>query len=148
MAAPVQRGKAAIHGVAGTIDVIVYPIAQKLQETQNWDEEAIKDAEGFTVALLARDEHGMLNIGLKYVGDTAAHAALPVTTAGTLGQPFFAPYASVTLSAFTFAGLNAVWQVVTGTSFDAENTKVADGDYKLRRWADATQNTLLNTTPS
>lgn len=149
MAAPItQRGKAAIHGVAGTIDVIVYPVQQKLKMTQQFDEEIGKDVDGGDAWWIARNERGELSIGLKFVGDTAAHAAAPVSSAGTLGQPFLAPYATVTLSAFALAALNGAYQNISGTDLDMENTKVADGDYKLRRYADSTQNTAATTAPS
>lgn len=145
---PVLRGLASIHGVVGTFDVLVYPLQQKLQMTQNFEEEAVKDANGFTAALLARDEHGMLNIGVKFTADTAAHAATPTTGTSTMGQPFLLPYQTVTLSGFALAAINNTFQNVTGTSLDMENSKVADGDYKLRLWANSTQNTSLTTAPS
>lgn len=151
MAAPItQRGKAAIHGVAGTIDVIVYPVQQKLKMTQHFDEEIGKDEDGGDAWWIARNERGELDIGLKFVGDTAAHAATPVTDAdkSTLGQPFLQPYQTVTLSDFALAALNGAYQNISGTDLDMENTKVADGNYKLRRYADSTQNTSATTSPS
>lgn len=150
MSAPIfQRGKAAIHGVAGTFDVIVYPIQQKVKMTQTFDEEIVKDVDGGDVAWIARNERGEFNVGVKFLADTAAHAATPVsTTISSLGQPFLAPYATVTLSTFVLSALNGAYQNISGTEYDAENVKIADGDYKLRRYADPTQNTLATTAPS
>lgn len=148
MATIIARGKATVNGVTGAIDVLVYPVQQKIRATQNFEEEAGKDVIGFTAWLLARDEKVEGTYGVKFVGDTAAHAKVPCTAAGLLGQPFFAPFASLTFSGFDMAVMNGVWQIISGTELDLENVKVADGDYKVRRWADATQNTALNTAPS
>ena len=65
-----------------------------------------------------------------------------------MGQPFLLPYQTVILSTFALAAINNTFQNVTGTSLDMENSKVADGDYKLRLWANSTQNTSLTTAPS
>lgn len=144
----IARGKATVNGVAGAIDVLVYPVQQKFKATQNFEEEAGKDVIGFTAWLLARDEHAQGTYGVKFVGDTAAHAKVPVSSAGLLGQPMFAPYTSLTFSGFDMAVMNGVWQIISGSELDQENVKVADGDYKIRKWADSTQNTNLNTAPS
>lgn len=152
MASVTFRGKAAIEGVAGAIDVVVYPTAQTLKGTQQYDEEIIKDEHGFDVSWVSRNEHMMLEIGLKFLGDTAAHAAIPMQNSGsqvsTLGQPFLKPYQTMVLSGFALAALNGTYQNITGTTMDFANTKVADGDYKLRRYADSTQNTGATTAPS
>lgn len=148
MANIIARGKATVNGVTGAIDVMIYPVQQKIRASQMFEEEAGKDVTGFTAWLLARDEKAEGTYGVKFVGDTAAHAKTPVTSAGLLGQPFFAPYTSLTFSGFDMAVMNGVWQIISGTELDMENVKVADGDYKVRKWADATQNTLLNTVPS
>ena len=152
MATIVQRGKGLVAGVAGTFDVIVYPIQQKLDFTQEWDEEMLKDVNGFTMALVGRDEKIVGNVGLKFVADTNEDAQTPMSaTTGVLsnfGQPVLSVYQNITLSTFKFAAINGVWQNISGSKFDLENTKVADGDYKIRAWADTTQRTLMTTTPS
>jgi hypothetical protein len=152
MATIVQRGKGVVAGVTGTVNVFVWPIQQKLDFTQEWDEELLKDVNGFTMAAIGRDEKIVGDIGLKFVADSNADAAVPMSTgAGVLsnfGQPMLSPYQNIILSGFKMAALNGTWQNISGTKLDQENTKVADGTYKLRAWADSTQNTLMTTTPS
>lgn len=156
-----SRGKATVNGVPGTFNVILYPIQQKYGMTQSWEEETGMDVSGGIAWLLARNEKGDLDLGVKFVDKSSvtllANAIIPISTASsglansTLGQPFLAPYASVTISGVVSAGgmaaIEGLYQCISGTKFDAEGNKVSDGDYKLRKWADSTQNTLLNTVP-
>lgn len=140
MPSVVFRGKAALEGIAGTFDVIVYPVAQTGKLSQNFEEEIVKDVHGFDAAWLARNEHELFDVGMKVLGDTAAHAAA--------GAAFLAPFATVTLSAFTATVFNGAYQLISGGDIDLGNTKVADINFKLRKYADATQNTSATTTPS
>lgn len=147
-----QRGLANINGVAGSIDIVVYPLSQKIKTTQQWERELIKDVKGGDCASIDRNEHVSLSIGVKFMGDTAAHAAAPMSTgAGVLsaiGQPFLAPSAILTFSGFALAALNGTWIHDPGSELDMENVKVADGDLKMRRYADSTQQTLMTSSPS
>jgi hypothetical protein len=90
----------------------------------------------------------MFSISMKMLADTQAHSILPVSSAGSLGQPFLGPFATVTLSGFDLACLNTTFQNQSGAQLDLGNTKVADLKYELKRYADATQNTAAITTPS
>lgn len=139
MAAVVFRGKAALEGIVGTFDVILYPVAQTGKLTQNFEEEIVKDVHGFDAAWLARNEHHMFDVGMKLLGPTATNAAA--------GAAFLAPFATVTLSGFTAGLFNAAYQLVSGGDIDLGNTKVGDINFKLRKYADATQNTSAVTTP-
>lgn len=140
MASVVFRGKAAVEGIAGTFDVITYPVAQTGKLTQNFEEEIVKDVHGFDGAWLARNEHELFDVGMKILGDTAAHAAT--------GGAFLAPFATVTLSGFTLTVLNGAYQLVSGGDIDLGNTKVGDISFKLRKYADSTQNTAATSTPT
>lgn len=158
MAAPtvVIRGKAAIEGIAGTFDAILYALQQTGKMTNNFEEEIIKDVHGYDAVWLARNEHVTLDISLKLVGDTAAHAAIPATTiagpptatVSNIGQPFLTPFSAVTLSGFPISGFNGVFQVVSGFDVDLANTKVGDLNIKLRAYANADQRTASTTTPT
>lgn len=140
MASVVKRGKASVEGIPGSIDVIVYPVSQTGKMTQNFEEEIIKDTHGFDAAWLARNEHQTFDLAMKLLGDTQAHAIT--------GGAFLAPYATVTLSGFDLTILNGAYQNLTGSDIDLGNTKVGDISFKLRKYADSTQNTLATTTPS
>lgn len=140
MATVVQRGKAAVTGIAGTIDVVVFPVAQTANVTHNFEEEIVKDVAGFDAAWVARNTHKLADFKFKALGDTAAHAATGLT--------FIAPFATVTLSGFTTGELNTTWQNISGASIDLNNTSVADFATKFRCYTDSTQNTLSQTTPS
>ena len=140
MASVVKRGKASIEGVVGTFDVILYPVAQSIKLTQNFNEEIVQDIHGFDAAWLARNEHNTYDLGMKILGDTAAHAAT--------GGAFLAPYATVTITASDLTVLNGAYQLVNGSEIDLGNTKVGDISFKLRKYADSTQNTSATSTPS
>ena len=139
MASAIQRGKAALLGIAGTIDLVVYPVAQSATFTQNFEEEVVKDVNGFDTAWIARNLHYLADFKFKMLGDTAAHAG---------GVTMIAPYATVTLSTFALADLNATYQNISGQAFDLSNTSVADFATKFRKYGDTTQNTLSQTTPA
>jgi len=140
MATVIQRGKAAVTGIAGAIDLVVYPVAQSANLTHNFEEEVVKDTSGFDAAWVARNTHKLADFKFKALGDTAAHAAA--------GLAFITPFATVTLSGFTTAELNTTWQNISGASIDLNNTSVADFATKFRCYVDSTQNTLSQTTPS
>jgi len=140
MATITKRGKANVEGIAGTIDVIVYPVAQTGDMEMNFEEEIIKDVRGFDTAWLARNNHYLSNFAFKLLGDTAAHAAA--------GGVFLAPFATVTLSGFDLAAFNGTYQNISGQKIDLGNTKVSDLNTKFRQYDDSTQNTLSQTTPS
>jgi len=163
MAAPtvIVRGKAVIEGVAGAFDAILYALQQTGKANQAFNLEEIPDEHGYDIAWIARNEHMTCDWALKLVGDTAAHAAIPATTvaysAGTagaavssLGQPFLAPLSCVS---FTAAGttppaFTGKYQIISGCDVDIANTKVSDLNLKLRRYANADQNTAMNTVPA
>lgn len=142
----VFRGKAAVEGTPVTFDALLYNIAQSAKSTQNFDMEEIKDGHGYDVAWLMRNEHSTFDASLKLVADTAAHSIIPATAVSTtsavssLGQPFLAPGSTITLSGFTVVGLNGLYQVLSGGDIDLGNAKVADLNIKLRKYANATQN--------
>lgn len=152
MAAIAQKGKGVVAGFPGTFDVMIYVTQQKGDITQHFDESSGKDVLGFTQWLNGRDERAEMEIDIEFIGATNENAQAPMSTSSgvlsTLGQPLLSPFEAVTLSTFTMAALNGVWQTMPGCKFDMENISIGKGRYKLRRWADSTQNTLLNQTPT
>jgi len=141
MSAPVaiKRGLASVTGIVGTIDLVVYPVAQSGNSTQNWEEEVVKDTLGFDTAWISRNLHYLADFKFKMLGDTAAHAK---------GVTFIAPLATVTLTGFDLADINGTYQNMSGSQIDLNNTSVADFSTKFRKYGDATQNTLSQTTPT
>lgn len=139
MATAVKRGLASVTGIVGSIDLVVYPVAQSATSTQNWDEEVIKDATGFDAAWIARNLHYLADFKFKMLGDTAAHAK---------GVTFLAAFATVTLSGFDLSDINGTYQNISGAQIDLNNTSVADFATKFRKYGDSTQNTSSQTTPS
>lgn len=142
MAAPTVtvRGKAAVEGVVGTFTVILYPLQQSLKVSHDFEEETVKDAHGFDAAWLARNEKYHLDIGMKLVGDTVAHAKA--------GAAFSTPYTKITISGADVAVLNGDWHIVSGADIDLGNTKVGDINFKLRQYTNTDQNTAATTTPT
>jgi hypothetical protein len=140
MATLTKRGLASVTGVTGTFDVIIYPVQQTVKGSHAFEEEIVKDVQGQDTAWIARNEHIMLDVMMKLLGDTAAHAAT--------GAAFLAPLAVVTLSGFTPAYLNTTFEVVPGSDISQVNTATGDISFKLRRYVDSQQNTLAATVPS
>ena len=140
MATLTVRGKATLSGSTASFDVSLYPVQQSMKMNQEFEEEIIKDAVGQDTAWLARNEKWMGDIAMKLLGDTAAHAQA--------GAAFLAPLAIVTITSCLCTAWNSTWQVVNGADISLVNDKVGDIAFKLRRYADATQNTLAGTTPS
>lgn len=156
MAAPtvVFRGLAAVEGVAGTFDAILFAVTQTLKGTQNFEEEVIKDVHGYDAAWLFRNENASLDAMLKLMGDSAADAKIPATAVSTtaiisaLGQPFLSPGTVITLSGFTLSALNGVWQLISGGDFDLANTKVGEITLKARKYANSNQEAAIANIPS
>ena len=135
-----RRGKASVEGINGAIDVIVYPVAQSANINFNFDEEVIKDNNGYDAAWLARNAHYLADFKFKVIADTAAHAQGACV--------FLAPFATVVLSDFVSASINGSYQNISGGTIDLANTSVADLGTKFRRYDNATQATASVTTPT
>lgn len=138
--AQVVRGKASVHGVAGSFDVILYPVAQSMRFSQNFELDIAKDNQGDDAAWRTSNETYDLDMGMKLLGDTIAHAKA--------GAAMLAPLAAVAVSSGDAAIANGTYQVMNGAEIDLGNTKIGDITFKLRRYANSTQNTLFTTTPS
>lgn len=140
MATLTVRGKASLSGNTATFDVILYPVQQSMKINQEFDEEIVKDAVGQDCAWLARNEKYMGDIAMKLIGSSAANAQA--------GAAFLGPLAIVTISSCLCTAWNTTWQIVPGADIALSNDKVGDIAFKLRRYADSTQNTLAAATPS
>jgi len=139
MATEIKRGKASVTGIVGTFTVILYPVAQSGTLAQTYEEEIVKDEKGFDAAWVARNLHYLADFKFKMLGDTVAHAT---------GVTMIAPFATVTLSAFTLSDFNGSYQNISGQQIDLNNTSVADYATKFRKYDDSTQNTAALATPS
>jgi hypothetical protein len=152
-----MRGQATFEGIAGTFDVIVSGVAgqQTGKASQEYETERITDVHGGEISTVARNEKMTLDVTLKFLGSSQAVAAAPLngSVASLLGQPFLLPLQTVNLSGFAPLGsgtfsFNGQFRAMTGGDADLSNVKVGDFSLKLERFANAAQNTLLNTTPS
>lgn len=135
----VKRGLASVSGVVGLFDVIIYPVAQSGKLTESYDKEVIKNVKGSDVSALGRNETYAGDFAMKLLGDTDTHAKA--------GAALLAPLAVVTLSGFEVAAFNGAYTVEPGGSIDLGNTKVGDIEFKLMRYTDADQNTLMTSIP-
>lgn len=139
MATEIKRGKAQVSGIVGSVDLVVYAVAQSGTLTQNTESEVVKDQIGFDCAWRDTNLHYLADFKFKVLGDTVAHAK---------SLTFIAPLATVTLSAFDLADFNGTYQNLSGAQIDLANTSIADFAAKFRKYGDATQNTLSQTTPT
>lgn len=138
--ANVLRGKAQVHGVVGSFDVILYPVAQSMRFSQGFDLDIAKDNMGDDAAWRTSNEIYDVDLACKLLGDTLAHAKA--------GAAMLAPLAAVVITSGDAAIMNGTYQVMNGGEIDLGNTKIGDITFKLRRYANSSQNTVFTTTPS
>lgn len=141
MATIIAKGKAQIDGIVGTFNVFSpVPTPQTARCSTQGEEQTEKDNLGFDNAWRVRNLRYETDVTFLLQGTTAANAI----ASGAV----VAPLTKVTLSGFDLAVFNGDWQLMLGQEWDLGNTKAATMNVKLRRYADATQNTLAGTTPS
>lgn len=137
------RGKAQVSGSKITVDVILYPIANSLELTQNWDEDILKDEIGDDYAVRAHNE--------KYEGDLGMIAVDKSSTSlianAQTGAAFLTPLTTCTITTCLVAAWNSTYQLMPGNKIAQGNDTHGKISYRLRKWADSTQNTLMQTTP-
>lgn len=145
------RGKAQIAGLLslnGTtpmlFDVILYPMPQSMKLSQEFDEDIVQDELGDDCAWRARNEKYMGDVSMKLMDKSVTSTLANAKT----GAAFFSPYQIVTISNVAVAAWNTTWQIISGGGIDQDNTKVGDITFRLRRYANATQNTLAATIPT
>jgi hypothetical protein len=143
------RGKAQIAGLlssdgtAVTFDVILYPMPQSMKLSQEFDEDITASEIGDDCAWRARNEKYTGDLGMKLMDKSATSLIANART----GAAFLAPYAIVTITKSSVSAWNSTYQNVSGGSIDQDNMKIGDISFRLRRYADSTQNTLAATTP-
>ena len=170
--APVFRGSAIVAGINESItyDVVVAAatansagnnaLTQSIKGTQSWDEEVIKDNQGYDAVWLFRNEHEMVDVDMYFVSTTAASAKLPVATvtysAGTAGAsisglgtaPFLGAGSVINIAAGDVTAFNGLFQVQSGGDCTLTNTGAWKYTLKLKKYATTAQNTAFATTPT
>jgi hypothetical protein len=150
--ATVYRGRAEFAGCAMVLDVILWAddAIQDATLTQQYEVEEIKDSRGATIAKQASNESHDLEVNMKLIGDTKANArAINSVAAGGFLPPLQSVAISQPSSGDQMPGsFIGTWQCKPGQKISAKNAACGDLSLPLMKWADATQNTLLNTTPS
>lgn len=132
------KGKATVETAVGAMDAYAGVTNETVRAAQNWDEETVKDAEGKDQTWVPRNEHITLDVTVKLTGASIAAAKAAAV--------FLAPYAAVVLSGFDLSWLNATWQYIGGAAIDLSDAKYGGATIKLRKYADAAQQTAATTT--
>lgn len=135
------RGKAQISGVSGTVTVSAVAwtlLKESVKLTNTFDEDIIKDETANDAAWRASNEKDEGDIGLRLVdtGTPSTQANIELFTAA------LTPYATIVLSGFKPAAFNGSFQNVSGRDLSLTNTTAGSGSLKLRKYTDATQQTL------
>lgn len=141
------RGKAQVVGVSGTLtiaSVVLYAMKQSMKLSQDFQEDIVADEQGNDCAWRAYNEKYNGDIGMRLVDNETPGS---VANAKALAA-FLAPYAIITITLCDVAAWNTTWQNVSGGDIDLQNTAAGSMSLKLRRYADATQNTLAATIPA
>lgn len=143
------RGYAQVAGTSGTLTinaVVVYPLKESMRYTQQFEEDIIKDEQGNDAAWRAFNEKYEGDIGMRIVhtgtGGTSTFANAKALVA------LLTPYQIVTISACDISSWNTTWQVIPGSDVNLTNTTAGGMTWRLRRYADSTQNTLAATVPA
>ena len=144
MASEVQNGLAYIHGIkndgnAITIEGYATFTLDSAKAGHKFKLESVEDENGFDAALVATNAHYEMDI--QWMPSGASKSAALATAV------FLAPLAKVTLAHFGVSSFNGDWIYVGDMSIDLSH-KQAKMSIKLRRYADASQNTSLTTTVS
>ena len=141
------RGKAQVAGVSGTLTIaaaVLYALKESMKMTHDFEEDIIKDEEGNDTAWRAFNEKFMGDIGMRLV-----HTGTPSTFAlANALAAALTPYAIVTIADCDIAAWNTTWQVISGGDTGLTNTTAGSMTFKLRRYADTTQNALAATEPA
>ena len=140
----VFRGKAQVTGSLMVADVILYPTAESLDLDHDFEMDIVQDEGGDDQAWRSRNEKYNGDVGMVLVdkssSSTIAHAQA--------GAAFFAPFAVLTISTCLVAAWNTTFVIMPGSKITQKNNDTGKIMFKLRRYADSTQNTLFATTPS
>jgi len=134
----VYKGKAVVESAVGALDAYAGVTNESVRALQNWEEEVVKDDRGRDMTWIPRNEHILLDVTVKLTGASQAAAKAAAV--------FLAPYAPVVLSGFDLGWLNATWQYVGGATIDLSDTKAGGSTIKLRKYANAAQQTAATTT--
>ncbi len=138
------RGKAQISGVSGTVTVAAAAwslLKESVKLTNTFEEDIIKDETGNDAAWRASNERDEGDIGLRLVdtGSPSSQANIETFCAA------LTPYATITLSGFKPARFNGTFQNASGADSTLSNTTAGSMSLKLRKYTDATQQTLSTT---
>lgn len=143
MALEIQHGLAQVHGIRNngtpiSITGVATFLLDSAKATHKFDMEAGKDELGFDANLTAVNPHVEFDIAFRPAGaDRDAAEAVAA---------FLEPLATVTLANFALDEFNGDCIYVGDGQIDLSSGKAATQSLKLRKYKDATQNTLLTTT--
>lgn len=132
------KGMATVETCVGAMDGYAGVTNESARAAQNWEEEVIKDDEGKDQTWVPRNENITLDVTVKLTGSSIANAKAAAV--------FLSPYAAVVLSGFDLSWLNATWQYIGGSTIDLTDVKYGGATIKLRKYADAAQQTAATTT--
>ncbi len=141
------RGRAQVAGVSGTFSApaAFYPLKESMKFSHAFEEVIIKDQQGNDASWRAFNEKFEGDIGMRLViispGSNTAAAAAALAAQLT-------PYQVVTITGCDISAWNTSYQVVSGSDIGTTNTTAGSMSWKLRRYVDATQNTLAATVPT
>ena len=132
------KGKALVETAVGALDAYAGVTNESLKAAHAWEEEIVKDDSGKDMSWVPRNEHVILDVTVKLTGASISAAKSAAV--------FLAPYAAVVLSGFDLSWMNATWQYIGGSSIDLADVKHGGATVKLRKYADAAQQTAATTT--
>lgn len=139
-----KRGKASVSGIAGSFDVILYPVAQSMKFSHKIELKKTQDNFGDDAAWKWNNEMIDGDWAMKLLGDTGAGSEAHAKS----GAAFLVPGALITCTGFDPAFLNTTWVYMGDGTIDLKNDDVGDISFKVTRYVDNTQNTSFSTAPS
>ena len=137
------RGKAQVAGTKFTADVILYPIANDLELNQDFATDVVLDEQGDDYSKRAHNEKYVGDLGMVLVDKSASSTAANAQA----GAAFLTPLATVNITACDVAGWIGAYTLETGSKISQQNTSHGKMTYKLMKYANSAQNTLMTSVP-
>lgn len=140
-------GKAPVFTASGVMDGYLTASIQSIKASHKFPIVEVKDSAGFDNSLYAPNEIIELDVEVKLTAATVAAANGSAVFLRPLAQLTFTnadlPWINSTGVAGAYTG---AWVYVDGSTIDLSNAAPGGAAIKLRKYANAAQNTLLTTT--
>ena len=115
-----------------------------MDANHEFEDHIVQDQDGNDTAERTSNEKIMGDVNMILIDKST----MTSTTNAKGGGAFLGPLAIVTITLCDLAFWNTTWQIVSGSSIKLKNSATGVMLYKMRRYVDSAQNTLMSSIPS